>query len=328
MMLTIHTAAGIVLLAATLALLAVRYRRAPKRGVFRVWGWAGFGIIAAAEVLLARRAPFVTTFFTPIAWTGYLLFADALAGRVAGHSRLADSPRAFLNLAAWSVPLWLIFEAYNARLANWAYVGLPASALLSSIGYAWSFATIWPAIFETADLIRGLGILGSSVRPWTVGRATRVALVVAGLAMVTVPVSIPRPAGQYLFGAVWIGFVLLLDPLNERWGGASFLAELARGEAHMLTSLLAAGWVCGIVWEFWNYWAGAKWLYIFPIMQGWKIFEMPVAGYLGFLPFALECRVMYEFVSTMHRRLSGWGVMAGKPAPASELANAQSSSRA
>jgi hypothetical protein len=29
------------------------------------------------------------------------------------------------------------------------------------------------------------------------------------------------------------------------------------------------------------------------MFQQWKIFEMPIPGYLGFLPFALECYVMY-----------------------------------
>jgi hypothetical protein len=51
--------------------------------------------------------------------------------------------------------------------------------------------------------------------------------------------------------------------------------------------------VCGWLWEFWNYWAAAKWLYIFPMFQGWKIFEMPAPGFLGFPPFALECFTMY-----------------------------------
>jgi len=33
--------------------------------------------------------------------------------------------------------------------------------------------------------------------------------------------------------------------------------------------------------------------YTFPMFQNIKIFEMPVPGYLGFLPFALECFSMY-----------------------------------
>ena len=51
-----------------------------------------------------------------------------------------------------------------------------------------------------------------------------------------------------------------------------------------------------MLWEFWNYWARAKWHYTVPIMENLKIFEMPVPGYLGFPAFALECFTMYVFV--------------------------------
>jgi hypothetical protein len=66
-----------------------------------------------------------------------------------------------------------------------------------------------------------------------------------------------------------------------------------------------AGLACGILWEFWNYWAKAKWLYVFPIWQNVKIFEMPLPGYPGFATFALECFVMFEFLGAARNRLSG-----------------------
>ena len=34
-----------------------------------------------------------------------------------------------------------------------------------------------------------------------------------------------------------------------------------------------------------------------------KIFEMPVLGYLGFPPFALECAVMYNFMQALDERV-------------------------
>jgi hypothetical protein len=33
-----------------------------------------------------------------------------------------------------------------------------------------------------------------------------------------------------------------------------------------------------------------------PIFPQWRVFEMPLAGYLGFPPFALEAFAMYHFV--------------------------------
>ena len=109
----------------------------------------------------------------------------------------------------------------------------------------------------------------------------------------------------YVFGAVWVGFILLLDPINHFWGGRSLLRDLEQGDSSRLTAFLCSGLVCGILWEFWNYWAGAKWLYVFPVWQNWKVFEMPVPGYLGFPPFAVECLVMYEFLHVLRGKVYG-----------------------
>jgi hypothetical protein len=298
-----HIAPGILAIIVTILFFAAKLRRAAKRGSFAWWGWCGLATILAAESLLILRNPWVATFFTPLVWTGYILLMDALVARLRGES-LLSSPRQFLSLAFWSVPLWLIFEAYNLRLENWAYVGLPSNLALRAVGYVWSFATIWPAIFETADFVAALGVFSPRPpKPAKTSDSTRLAIFLCGLALVTVPVLAPESLGRFLFGAVWVGFVLLLDPLNDRWKGYSFLRDLQAGETVAFKSFLVAGWICGILWEFWNYWAAAKWIYIFPIGQAWKVFEMPLAGYLGFLPFALECKVMYEFVRTLRNRL-------------------------
>ena len=128
-------------------------------------------------------------------------------------------------------------------------------------------------------------------------------MMIVGALCLIAPIVLPRQIGAYVFGLVWIGFFLLLDPLNRRRGLPSLLGDFAQGRSGRFYSLLLSGWVCGWLWEFWNYWAAAKWHYIFPIFQGFKIFEMPAPGYLGFLPFALECFAMYVTAAS----LLGWG---------------------
>ena len=296
--------AGIFLLLVSVVLLAFRYFHAPKRGRFRARGWIGLGIILVAEGLLFWGSRWIAIFITPIAWTGYLLLIDAAVWSLRGESRLASTPRHFLSLAFWSVPLWLIFEAYNLRLENWAYVGLPDSLLLRCIGSVWSFATIWPAILETADFVQALGFFRPQApRPLKLSPSAHLGVLLVGLVFVTVPVLVPVSVGRYLFGAVWVGFILLLDPLNYYGEGHSLLRDLETGSTSTLYSLLMSGLICGILWEFWNYWATAKWVYVFPILQAWKIFAMPLPGYLGFPAFALECFVMYEFLRTLRRQL-------------------------
>jgi hypothetical protein len=123
-----------------------------------------------------------------------------------------------------------------------------------------------------------------------------------GVVFLVVPPLLPAPVRPWTFGFVWLGFVLLLDPLNARRGRPSFLAAWAAGDRAFVWRWLLAGLVCGVLWEFWNYWALARWRYVgVPVFPSVKLFEMPVAGYLGFPPFALEAFTMYHFV----RPLSG-----------------------
>jgi hypothetical protein len=54
------------------------------------------------------------------------------------------------------------------------------------------------------------------------------------------------------------------------------------------------------LWEFWNYWAVSRWTYTVPYqLFGWKVFEMPALGYLGYPPFAVECWAMYVFLRSL-----------------------------
>ena len=299
-----HLPVGMALVGVTTGFLGLKYFSKAKSGRFRAWGWTGLGLLVVFEISLAFGVGWVSTFFTPLCWTAYLLLIDAAVCRLKGSSRLSDLPREFFLLALASIPLWLIFEAYNLRMQNWTYVGLPPNVILRNFGYAWSFATIWPAIFETADFLQALGYFSEPIShhpPFS--RTYRTVLALVGLLFVTVPVLLPSHIGQYLFGPVWIGFVLLLDPLNYAWGGHSLLRDWEKGESSTFWSFMAAGLVCGVLWEFWNYWAGARWLYIFPILQGWKLFEMPAPGFLGFPAFAVECFVMYESVKVLGKGL-------------------------
>jgi hypothetical protein len=261
-----------------------------------VYAWAGLIVMLVSEAgMLARIQPFAS-WHTPIAWTGYVLFVDGLVWKRRGESYIRNAPAELMFVACASVPLWVVFELYNkCCLSNWYYVGLPEWRPLRNFGYAWSFATIWPAIFETGDLIsslrdrRALRTRAAPRRAYRLGPGGALS-VAAGLIMLLVPIAYPSP---YLAAPVWLGFFFLLDPLNARAADESIVGDWREGRRGRLINLLAAGLACGIVWEFWNYWAAAKWIYNVPILPHLRIFEMPVPGYGGFPAFALECFAMY-----------------------------------
>jgi hypothetical protein len=283
---------GIIFTAATVTILVVEFFRL-RRKPFPAHGWLGLFALLAFEFLMFRGVEPVATWFSPLAWTSYILIADAATYSISGHSSLREEPRGLLKMAALSIPLWLIFEAYNLRLANWAYVGLPQSPIERGIGYAWAFATITPGIFMTAALIESFGWFSNESRAIRFNRAAETVFIVTGAVCLLLPLAVPVRIAPYLFGLVWLGFLFLLEPINYRLCLPSLEGDLVRGRRARLYSFLIAGWVCGWLWEFWNYWARAGWIYTFPIGQQWKIFQMPAPGYLAFPVFALECFAMY-----------------------------------
>ncbi len=293
--------AGVAVTAATVAALVIGYFRSRRYRPFPAYGYLGIAALLLAEALMLRGVEPIATFFTPIAWSAYILIADAAVLALTNRSRLNDAPIVLARMAVLSIPLWLIFEAYNVRLQNWIYTGVPRDWTGAFLGYGWSFATITPAMFETADLVEAM-LPALPGKPWKVSAAAENVLIAIGVALLMLPLVLPQHIAAYTFLLVWIGFVLLLDPVNKRLGLPSFLGDLSEGFRRRVYSFFLAGWICGWLWEFWNNWAAAKWHYIFPIAQNWKIFEMPVPGYLGFLPFALECFVMYVTAAW----LAGW----------------------
>ena len=283
--------AGFAFTFATVVVLAIEFVRR-KRASLPAYAWAAIAALLVAWLLMFRGVYPITVYFTPIAWTCYIVLVDGAALALTGRSWLHDSPRELVLMAVISIPLWLIFEAYNLRLKNWTYVGVPEQLAFALLGYGWSFATITPAILQTASLVEGFGWFGPA-RSVRFSEWAERGMMIFGATCLLVPLLLPASIASYLFALVWVGFIFLLDPLNRRLGLPSLLGDFAQGQRNRFWSLFVAGWTCGWLWELWNYWAAAKWHYTFPIFQQWKIFEMPLPGYLGFLPFALECFVLY-----------------------------------
>jgi hypothetical protein len=138
------------------------------------------------------------------------------------------------------------------------------------------------------------------VRPlvWGAGKAR--AVVALGAACFALPLVWPN----LFFPLTWGSFAFLLEPWNRRHARHSFVRDLEAGEAGPLIRTLVAGLVCGGLWESWNYWARMKWIYTVPGFESLKLFEMPLAGFLGFPPFAVECLVILRFMGALRDRMS------------------------
>ena len=259
--------------------------------------------------MLLRRGvePFATWYYN-FAWYPVLLVADGVVALVggAGNGRrgeflLLGRKSFLLTVLAWSAVVWLFYEMFNFRLQNWYYVNLPPDRLNRWAGTVVAFATVLPAVFVAEGILNGLNVAKQVRWPsFAVSSAVINGMRIAGVIMLALVLIWPR----YFFPLVWGATMLLIEPENYKRSPAhSLLGDLAQGKPGRLLRLLLGGALIGFTWEMLNINARAKWIYTVPGVEELKIFEMPVPGFLGFPPFAVECFILWQALV-----LSGLGV--------------------
>lgn len=265
--------------------------------------WTGLALIAVFWPLnwLLPGAPTMYLFF-PL-WLGYALTADGLVLRWRGDSLLTrNGLRGYLMLFALSVVAWWAFEAINARTGNWRYAGVEgvgplAYALLSSL----SFSTVMPAVFATAELVRAFEWVERLGRGVRIAPTRRVLTTFAVLGAAMLALVLAWPTWFYPF--VWGAAFLLLEPVNAMLGRPLLLDWLGRCDWRPVVALGLGALITGFFWELWNYFSYPKWTYHTPGTEFAHLFEMPLLGYLGYPPFALELFVLAQLLAWRPLRL-------------------------
>lgn len=271
-----------------------------KEKILRLNLYLGLIIFVFSALFLILNLSFMKTWFYCFAWWSFILVVDSLNFRRRKASPLSESTKSFLFLAFISVFVWLIFELFNLRLKNWSYHDLPSSIFERWLGYFIAFASVIPAMREISFFVEGFfkkkRLALFRMKPSPIFLRLCVFL---GVLSIFLSLSWPR----LFFPLVWLCFIFLLEPLNFWLENKTFLADLERREWTRLWSWISAGLVAGFFWELWNFWAGSRWEYSLPYLNFWRVFQMPVLGFTGFLPFALEIFAFYQLFSGMYKKL-------------------------
>jgi hypothetical protein len=258
-------------------------------------GWVGLILVAVCWPLNWTLPGVRTSYLFFLLWLGYVLVVDALVQRRTGNSFWSRSRKNFVLLFLISAPVWWLFELINLRTANWEYLGRELfSPVQFNLLCTVSFSTVIPAIFETAELMRSFDWMGrfASGPSIPATRAVFVGLFVTGSAMLISMLAWPK----IFYPFAWIALVFILEPINYWTGRPYFLKELREGDWRTVISLALGALVCGFFWEMWNYYSFPKWTYHIPGLGFWRVFEMPLLGYGGYVPFALELYALKNFL--------------------------------
>ena len=248
----------------------------------------GVGVTIAAWVLAWSRAGVLSEYsFFPL-WLGYILTMNGISDAAFQTSLLRVMRGRVLWLFAVSIPLWWFFEAVNRLVRNWEYViPHPISDLHYVVQASIDFSTVVPAVLSTAfaayRILECCSPALATGPTWRVRPEYLVLSAVLGLASFLGFWLAPHET----FALVWIAPILILEPVAYVASFPSLLRTLENGRYLLPISLMSATLFTGLFWEMWNYYSLPKWVYHVPYVGIWKIFEMPVLGYLGYPFFGL-----------------------------------------
>ena len=242
--------------------------------------------------------------FTPM-WVGYCLLVDGLVFRRKGTSLLTRGWRAYLGLFGVSVVSWWLFELLNWRLQNWTYVGVEFfSDLEFAILASFSFSSVTPAVFGTAELVGSSAWIQNLKPSWRLKTSQPMVITffILGVMMLTLMLVWPK----YFFPFMWLSVFFILEPLNVWLGNRTLAQSVHRGDWRPVISLWLGALACGFFWEMWNFYSFPKWVYHVPYVDFWHIFEMPLLGYGGYLPFGMELFALYHLLVGLTGRKKNW----------------------
>lgn len=259
----------------------------------------GLGLIGVWWPIAWREVrPFSDYYFFPL-WLGYIFTVDSLVALRTGSSPMMRSGFRVVWLFLFSVPLWWVFEGFNEFVGNWNYhMPVRYTALEYFLLASLAFSTVVPAVLTTTELVRSFRLDPSKGLPAI--RTTKARLIgvhLAGWLMIVLTWLWPR----YAFPLVWLSVIFLLDPVVTVLRGRSVASYLGERDWSPVFNLGLGTLICGFFWEMWNFYAMPKWTYDVPIVGFWHVFEMPLLGFTGYLPFGLEIYVVYVLFKRLLR---------------------------
>jgi hypothetical protein len=254
------------------------------------WHKASFVVLAAGIVLLFHPVQLLSYFAYPILAWSILGILDALNVLKWKSSLMtADCKLFWGSMVPVSLMFWLFFEYLNLLYSQWIYLDAPSNKATATILTALSFSTVIPLVIEVLwyfigpvediKLPENMRNFISSYRRFFPVFA--IALL-AGLLVVRT---------FWTIQAMWfIPFFLFISFTPTAHAAASKLKSF-----HV--SIVVAALLSGLIWETINYRATTKWVYLL-LPKSPHLFEMPLPGYLGYVPFAFSVLAVYLWART------------------------------
>lgn len=246
-------------------------------------------VLLVVGVLLGQNhsRPFIDWDFL-LSWYGLILLLDKICQKFGFVSVFSPAPE-FLKLAFASSVFWWLYEGANIFLKNWKY---PIQPLYSATEWGLlatlAFTTVLPVTIVCTRLVSIIiPDYKAGIEKFKLNHLLGLSLSGIGVACLVFSLLLPT----YFFPLIWPAFFLIIDPINACQGRRSLIVAVFEKRWRIILSVSVGVLLAGLLWETINFLI-PKWVYTFP---NWfwslpafltvKIFQMPLVGYLGYIPF-------------------------------------------
>jgi hypothetical protein len=270
------------------------------------WGYVSFSGLGCFWIMAWTRFDWFSFFqphtFFPL-WTCWIICVNALVYRSKNQCPLLKVPCKFLFLFIVSALFWWIFEYLNRFVGNWHYSGSQYPAGLYFLLATLSFSTVLPAVESMKEYLMTFDRFKNAFKhycplPGLNSRLFALGAIVVSCIFLILMAVFP----DAFFPLVWICPFFIFSGCQVLFNQNHILADAAKGDATRVVAYAAAALICGFFWEMFNLGSFARWQYTIPFVDVLHLFEMPILGYAGYLPFGLECALIIDLVMKHSRQ--------------------------
>jgi len=156
------------------------------------------------------------------------------------------------------------------------------------------------AVFGTAELVGTFKWINNFKKRKALSptKATLNKFFLTGFTMLALVIILP----EYFYYFEWAAVYFILEPINYKLKNRTLFDYTINGNWSPIVALATGTLICGFFWEMWNYFSYPKWIYDTPMVNFLHVFEMPLLGYIGYVPFSLELFAIYNFIIGLIRK--------------------------
>lgn len=282
-----------------------------------LWFWVG--LLSWGSALIAQSLRNVTPGWFihwsdfPLFW-GFVLMLDGVVyKRMGGNSLIAKIPQEIVGIGVASISGWMIFEFLNFFVDdNWYYprgniidreLFLLYACIISSGLLPLAFQ--WYLVFKSFPKFSNRFSAGPKL---TLNEMTKNILLLLGLISMFLAGLMP----DLLFFTLWTSPPIILAVVLDKIGVWTPLNPISKGDWRPALLSALTYFVAGLTLEGQNFLSAshnglevtftgdpAYWQYNLPYVNVLHVFEMPLLGLYGYLPFGVYCWLWWIACATL-----------------------------